>query len=84
MPISVQLLTSPSPKLGLTCSVYQGAFAWTLLTLLTPLASQKGYLWMVLIRIGLGLGEGRSIVKVFCGNCLSSYAYSKLHGPHNH
>ncbi|KAF9311153.1 hypothetical protein BG003_007710 [Podila horticola] len=35
-----------------------GAFAWTLLTLLTPLASQKGYLWMVLIRIGLGLGEG--------------------------
>ncbi|KAG0361294.1 hypothetical protein BG005_008723 [Podila minutissima] len=35
-----------------------GAFAWTLLTLLTPLASQQGYLWMVFIRIGLGLGEG--------------------------
>ncbi|KAF9027684.1 hypothetical protein BGZ52_002409 [Haplosporangium bisporale] len=34
-----------------------GAFTWTLFTLLTPLASQKGYLWMVFIRIGLGLGE---------------------------
>ncbi|KAF9177611.1 hypothetical protein BGZ51_008521 [Haplosporangium sp. Z 767] len=35
-----------------------GALAWTVCTLLTPLASGMGLVWVVLVRIALGLGEG--------------------------
>ncbi|GJJ76446.1 hypothetical protein EMPS_08805 [Entomortierella parvispora] len=35
-----------------------GALIWTLFTALTSLAAGWGLVWMVLVRIGLGLGEG--------------------------
>ncbi|KAF9967966.1 hypothetical protein BGZ73_000300 [Actinomortierella ambigua] len=41
-----------------------GAAAWTLLTLLTPLAAKWGLGWLVALRIGLGLGEGVSFPAV--------------------
>ncbi|KAF9390391.1 hypothetical protein CPB97_009352 [Podila verticillata] len=61
-----------------------GAFTWTLLTFLTPLASQKGYLWMVFIRIGLGLGEGvafpsaHALIGVWAPPCERSKAVAML------
>ncbi|KAF8959666.1 N(alpha)-acetyltransferase 20, NatB catalytic subunit [Entomortierella lignicola] len=35
-----------------------GAMVWTIFTFVTPLASSAGLFWVVLSRIGLGLGEG--------------------------
>ncbi|KAG0361308.1 hypothetical protein BGZ54_009147 [Gamsiella multidivaricata] len=35
-----------------------GALAWSVFTLLTPVASGSGLFWIVLVRIALGLGEG--------------------------
>jgi len=35
-----------------------GALIWTLFTALTPWASGGGLVWVVLVRVGLGLGEG--------------------------
>jgi hypothetical protein len=32
---------------------------WSVFTLLTPLATSMGLVWIVLVRIALGLGEGK-------------------------
>lgn len=45
---------------------YLGGLLWSVFTLLTPLASGKGLIWMILARIALGLGEGRRECEYSC------------------
>ncbi|KAF9094218.1 hypothetical protein BGX27_001506 [Mortierella sp. AM989] len=41
-----------------------GALAWSIFTLIIPMASGAGLFWVVLARIGLGLGEGVAVPSV--------------------
>lgn len=60
VPLFEGSLLSESANIDLddTALIYLAGLTWSVFTLLTPLASSMGLVWIVLARIALGLGEG--------------------------
>ncbi|KAF9119090.1 hypothetical protein BGW39_000574 [Mortierella sp. 14UC] len=63
-----------------------GAFVWTGFTLCTPVAAAMGLTWAVIVRIGLGLGEGiaypavHSMIGTWIPPCERSKAVALIFG----